>query len=1051
VGRYRAEGEYQGFSKVMSATKTLAAGQTTWFDLVVFRARTVGAPVKPPATTPLPPITATDPPVTAPVPKPLPKIKPEITVRTSDDGALLYGVSVKLTKKSPGPGEGNTLSLVTNDEGKAQGILADGEGIYNVFATAEGCKDYIGEVVVSGASYSFQIEMTLFPRINITAVNSAGESLPGVVLQLVDKTRGESLNDAEKKQSDDFGNGLIILEDGYGDYALMASLDGYTPGGKELALKDDPASPGKILFEETIMLYKTGETRPVDLTGILVELSPGHDKAYKDGKKIPNAQITFSPVAEETLSASLSSPLRTGVEGDFDAKSVSEGTYSVSIAAEGYEEFKGTVVVAFGMEPMLLSLKPRNLARDNWIRMILSEGWGNVPDSRQFHQKGTAEDNTDSNVDFALGMSALQDEDREIAIPAFALAVGKVSNEKWWDRASEGRIWSLMKYQDASTAVAEIRRLVTNVYHTRAETNESGNTTYAMGVAVGVMLGPWSGEVPKPEYTALDGEVTSALKGTHLAMYEAGKKVVQGRYNDLSAIEAKAKKELADATEAKRRELLADLEKQRQQLQADLATNVKQQEEQNQRFTGYRTNAETQIAGHNNRITEITNEANALSAEIAQLQEAMNTGMQAQANRRIEELQGALNANIAGQNAEVQRFEKYGQELGAQLQGYVDRMNAINAELTALGPQIQQAEADAGAQMAAGGQARLAEIENERNMIARQLSEWEGFLTGLQQMGTANQENIRVVNEELMQIGRDQAAREEEGGYLNRMSPYCAECINFTEKPPQCEACFAIATNRSVEIERLNQEMTAAQARDGELRQYIEGLNANYNQQKAQYDEGVGPIRGRDEALVNEYNQLLNQLNNMAPADNSMATNLRQRDAQLRQEYENNQTMYTKAEAGYNNENALYTQQINELKENETYLREQLANVSAPTDGPEKALIDEKTARYTLISAEYEKIPLLIAGVQEAYQIEGGKHTAEIERLTGIAQALTNQVNEIGTKMGNLPGEGTTPDGEVNPNRATLAFSNYFEYPLEQRRQELLNYVTRSSSLSVPQ
>lgn len=1051
VGRYRAEGDVEGFAKVTSATKTLAAGQTTWFDLVVFRDRDAGTPTTPPPTTPLPPITATDPPVTTPpVPKPLPKIKPELTVRTSYDGASLYGVSVKLTKKTPGPGEGNTLSLVTNDEGKAKGSLADGEGVYNIFAAAEGCKDYTGEVAVSGASYSFQIEMELFPRINITAVNSAGEPLTGVVLQLVDKTRGKSLSDTEKKKSDDFGSSAIILNDGYGDYALMASLDGYIPGAKELALRDDPASPGKILFAETITLYKDGETRPVDLTGVLVELSPGHDKAYKDGKKIPNAQISLTPAAGASLPEGLSNPLRTGTEGEFAANSVPEGTYNVSIAADGYEEFKGSLNVDFGMEPLLLSLKPRNVERDNWIRMILSEGWGNVPESRQFHQKGTAEDKTDSNVDFALGMSALQADDKENAIPAFALAVGKVSNEKWWDRASEGRIWTLMKYQDASTAVAEIRRLVTNVYHTRAETDESGNTAYTMGVAVGVMLGPWSGEVPKQEYAKLDAEVTSALKGTHLAMYEAGKKVVTGRYKDLSAIEAKAKKELADAADGKRRQLLADLEKQLQQLQTELATNASQQEAENQKFTSYRTNAESQIAGHNNRLAEITNEANTLSAEIARLQETMNAGMQAQANRRLKEFEDGLNANIAEQNAAVQRFERYSQDLGAKLQSYVDRMNAINAELTNLGPQIEKAEADAGAQMAAGGQARLAEIDNERAIIARQLAEWDGFLAGLDQMDAANQGNIATVNQELMQIGRDQTAREQQGNELNAMSPYCEECINYSEKPPQCEACAAIRDWRTSEINRLNQEISTAQARDQELRKYIAGLNGNYDQQRAQYDEAVDPLRNRDNALVNEYNEVARQMNNMAPTDNSMANSLRQRDAQLRQEYEENQTMYTNAEAGYNNESAIYTDEINTLKETENYFREQLSNISVPTEGPEKALIDEKTAKYNQISAEYGTIPQLITAVQDAYRIEGENHMKEIERLNGTGQNLTTRINDLNTRMGSLPTGGATSEGEVNPNSATLVFGNYFDYPLEQRRQELLNWVSRSSSLNVP-
>ena len=1044
VGRYHAEGDYNG-GNVKSEVKTVSAGQTTWFD-VAYTMMKSPTPADDPATNPIPPKTPKDP-VMPDVPV-VPVVKPKLDIYTSYGGSGVYNVSVTLAMKIPGTGGGRPFTWKTNDEGRVSGTIEDGAGTYSVVASVEGCREYRSEVVVNPTNPTLSIELIPIPRVEITVMSSAGIPLPGVDIRLVDKTRGKSLNEAAQKMSDDYGGGVIYLKDGYGSYALVASLDGYLPAGEELSLIDDPANPGSLLFEQYVTLYKSGENRPVNLTGTLVELSPGHDKAYKDGKKIPNAQIAFQPSEGMTLPEILTTPLRTGTKGEIAAKKIPEGTYIVSISAEGYAAYTGPLKVTFGMEPVLLSLKPRNTARDNWIKMILTEGWGDLLKSRQFHQSGTQEDASDSNVDYALSLSSLKANNKENAIPAFALAVGKVSKEKWWDRAVEGHIWSLMHHQDVGTAVSEIRRLVSSEYSNRAESDESRETAFMFGVAVGVMKGPWMVDSASQLYNQLDAEVMAALKRTHLTSYEAGKNSVSAKYTQLSEAEAKAKKDLMDAATADRDRKLADLRKQLEKLQVDQNGKVREVNEKNQAYTDYCTKAGTLIDGHNARLAQILTDATALHAEITQLQSAPDTGMQEQANRKIQELQNGLESNIAAQNAEVNKFTNYHNDTEGMMANHVNRMNAINAELEQMVQQFANTPATMQGEMAGASMDDLERVEGQLSDVIGQADNLTDAINVKEQDRNTF---VAKADAELQQILNRQNGIQQEVNAYNEMSPYCVECREFSEQPEYCPECNEHRAGIQAEIERLQIEFNQKSTEFQNLQNLMAGIDQDYNTDVANYNADIQNNTAQDAQLRAEYNRLADLLNNPPPQTaNPAMTNLQNRDAALRAEYEDNNQAWTNLDAGYRQEQSNHQTMLNQLKQTEANLRNQLANSEVP-DPVADPRIAQKTTHYNQLLAEDKAERDKVAKVQDDYRIEGERYQQEFARMTDAATTLKNQIDDVNAQMGNLPASGTIPGGEGEAvNSATLAFNTYKDYPIEQRRQELLNWVSRSSDIALP-
>ena len=732
-----------------------------------------------------------------------------------------------------------------------------------------------------------------------------------------------------------------------------------------------------------------------------------------------------------------------------------KGAYTYVVTATGYQEQRGGLVIDEASQSLTLNLVPLPAAEpkpgpaDDFTKKILTEGWGNLLASRQFHESGTKAAPADGRVDFALGLSALKANDKATAIPAFALSVSKVSNETWWDRACEAHLWTLMHHRETTSAVAEIRRIFPAIYGSRAKSDQSEDTAFFCGLVVGVLKGPWATDATKPDYDRLDTEVTAVLKNSLLTSYEAGKAIVTERFTQLSGAETKARQDLANASQAERNRLIADLEARNRQLQGGLDANSAQQQTQNQRFTDFRTNAETQANAHNARLTDLAAQAEVLRKEVADLQEKMANGMQAQTNRRLEELQGGLNASLASQENETRNFTTYRNDAEQTANGYVNRLTEISAELQTLAAQIAQASANPDPSMSGNALARRNQIEQELGAIANQAAQLSQGINARQEEA---QGQINTYNGQLQKIVDDQTARQNRVNDLNALPPYCPVCINFAEKPADCADCAKLRSDREAEINGLIEAFNQDQAREGEIRGLLEGVQNNYNAAVAAYNEQITPMQTRETTLREEYNRLADELNK-GPAPNPMNADLRNRDAALRAEYQQIEAKHKALTDEYGKAEAEYLALMNRLKETETSLRADLANLpaSTPGSGAEAGLITEKTAAYTRLQQEYQDEEKKLAAVQANYLAEGGKFQQEIAKLTEVGTTLANQINENAVKMASQPQPDATPgNAPTAEDRPSMVFSTYFDYPVEQRRRELLDQLTRGVNLATP-
>lgn len=974
---------------------------------------------------------------------------------TCNKGEVIPGAKVRLVKKAPGADFEGSPELTTDEKGGASRTLEEGFGTYTVVAGLEGYKPYSGDVVVNESNRSLTIQLIELPELLITVSDSAGKVLPGADLRLIDKTRGKSLSEAEQSLTDDEGVGPFILQEGPGDYVLMASLNGYQTLTRELKVEEEST-------EISISLFREGEMRPMDLTGVLVELTPGQDKAYRDGKRIPNALIAFQASEGATLPESLRNPLRTNANGEFSAKGVLEGNYLVSIAAEGYLESTAPLQVVVGMQEAVLSLNPRNTEKEDWIRKILTDGWGKTRRSQQFHENGVKADSTDSNVDYALGLSVLaareKEKDKDMAITAYSQAVGKVSGEMWWDRASEGRIWTLMHHEQAETAAAEIRRLVSSQYRNRAANEAGHETVYMFGVAVGVLNGPWGTEATRPGYAQLDQEVSSSLQEPLLTSYLEGRKRVTDAYSQMTEAEGKAKKEKEEAAAAEQMAMVAAAQKKLQDLQTQLNNNTAQQESMNGEFTTYRTSVESTVNGYGKQLQE-------LEAQIQQLQAMVqkeSQEMDATAGRKMQELEAGLKANAEQRELQNQQFLTYRNQVEAAANGYTAQLQEIQTQLqqiqTAMNDGAAQAAAAEKTRMAAQAGQRMQEIQTEMNNITtaqqalnQQFATYRagveetinGYSTQKQQLQTQMQEIQAALNQ------------------WNALPGFCEVCLQSAEKQPDCPHCAEVRRQKEANIITLSQQLNPYQA---QMRQ-IDGLIANaqgqYREAEGQYQQQVNQMNTSAATLTREYNQLGQQMNaNPNPPTegmNEQVAAMNRQATQLQAQYQEIQGMLTALQKQYQDDEAKHLATLNQLIETANAmtaeynkLGTQMANSGGQKPAGEGSM-SPANAQLLQLQNQYQEVQALITKTQEDYRVAGEKHEKQFNELTQLSVTLTNQINELNKQIASAPGTNVKPAGEdTQAERPKTPFASFADYPIEQRRQELLGWVTRESKLPSP-
>jgi hypothetical protein len=682
----------------------------------------------------------------------LKRVRPEILVQVeSSEGTPIPEASVTLVNQNLGQSLADAPRIVTNGEGVASEILDGGFGSYNVMINREGYQSLVQEVSVEEATTTLKVKLLEWPEVLVTVNDSKGTPIPGVDLKFINRTRGQGLNDAEQIATGERGTGSMVLKDGFADYAFTASKSGYQMHAQELKVEEE-------LVSLSVRLFKSDEKKIIDLTGVVVEnpmalrsskTSPTQEVAgtLADGKRVPNAKIAFQVSPGMTLPASLSIPLTTNGQGEFSAQEVTEGTYQVAVAAEGYEPHTGTITVAFGTDKPILALDPRAMELENWIRMILTQGWGK-PSASQFHQNGVKADPGDGKVDYALGLSSLRGEDRSGALSAYSAAAGKVQDDIWWDRSCEGYIWSLMYYDQAQNAASEIGRLITNSYAIRAATPESRQTAYMFGVAVGVLNGPWNSEATKQIYADLDRNSIAALQEPLRSSYVEGRNSVFNQYNNLSSAENDAKQKVMQEAAAEKARIEATTGVRMREIEGLLGNHDAQKIAINNQWQTYVGTSQVKANQYTNEINRVRQNLAVIQAQLGGLQQQPQAPMQRMACA-VHREEGGFNPNCPECAAATQAF-------AAQNQGNQGNSLGMQGQALILGRQLAtlQGEENQLIQLINGLNAEYSRAELEYRRQIGELDTMAGRLRSEYSTLTGKMQEVPDINAEIAKEGK---------------------------------------------------------------------------------------------------------------------------------------------------------------------------------------------------------------------------------------------------------------------------------------------------------
>ncbi len=851
------------------------------------------------------------------------------------------------------------------------------------------------------------------PKVMVTVVDIEGVPISGVDIRLVDKTRGKSLSEADQVFSSETGVGSFDLSDGFGDYALMASLSGFDTIGEEITVTEKS-------FALTLTLFKEGVPRLVDLTGVVVEKTPGQDGGHPDGKKVVNASITFKVGPDSKLPESLTGSLRTDENGSFSAKGVSEGIYDVVILAEGYVEFSGNVQVVRDMGQPLFALDPRNMARDNWIKMILTEAWGDSERARQLHVKGLAEDNQDSNVDFALGLACLPSADDTTAIRGFEGAVGKVNQELWWDRACEGYIWTLMRHDREDATVAEIRRLVSDHYSDREASSESQATANMIGVAVGVLIGPWSSESTAGDYAALDQEVSASLKEPLLTSYLEGRNSVKVKLQELTDAEEKSNQEMADASAKEKQQMISALEGDMNVIKGQLGENAKVIESKNEGFEQNKNEAVAVATDLTEQIAEFQKQLTGLEADIENHKQQMESDSKNRARdlltKRLQEIEGGLQSNAT----EIARIE-------AENEALTGNMAEIKTAVTEYGEAIENAKTNL-----SRIRAEIATIKQEiQNAIANNTAMQGGLGKRLQEISqglTANQQ-AQQAQEIVVQDYPSTAF----AGFDNRLQQIVNELNVISEQLPG-----ARARDQEAASNMINGQMANLQASLNNIDAQLQNLDQNFanmggsmdgfNQQLNQISIRIQEIQTRLEVLSNEseFCEECRQFSEQPPNCPDCINHRQHKETEtlsLNQEWTNLAANWEQIN------NAKQGEEANSSQASETYERERtrllgerdgiIAMMNNPVGNGEQGMVGEEAnllRRDTELRAEYDQESQNRQNFADNdYLRIDGENRQRFQNLINAGIDLENQYNAIAEQMNNTPDGNMQDDGRLQP------------------------------------
>jgi hypothetical protein len=345
------------------------------------------------------------------------------------------------------------------------------------------------------------------------------------------------------------------------DYAYRVTAAGFAP---EDAGRGFTVPQGTLEYVHDFLLSKTPPKREkCDLAVLVVKrISSGNDRSNDARVPVANARLVLQPAGN--LPTPLNQPFVTDAKGEYSAKDLAEGRYTVAIDGPECEPFTGELTVKCDKDgDVIFELKPCNELLHGYVRAIVNEGWGPSPQAKvaaeRAYQRAMKADAKDGSVNYANALALLSAGDYAAAQQSLSAAIGKKSDSTTWDRACEARLWMNLCLHQPAQAAREMRSLAQNHYSTRACTQAAKDTAHVCGIGLGLIQGPWKDQVSAGDAVLLERELLAAFKGDLLSECTKARDHVAAEYGKLKAAEDAARNTLMAGVTEKRNAEIARL------------------------------------------------------------------------------------------------------------------------------------------------------------------------------------------------------------------------------------------------------------------------------------------------------------------------------------------------------------------------------------------------------------------------------------------------------------------------------------------------------------
>ncbi|MFO1485018.1 MAG: carboxypeptidase regulatory-like domain-containing protein [Verrucomicrobiaceae bacterium] len=357
------------------------------------------------------------------------------------------------------------------------------------------------------------------------------------------------------------------------DYAYRVSAAGFQT---EDAGRGFKVPAGTLEYVHDFLLSKTPPKRDrCDLAILVVKrISSGNDRSTDARLPVANAKLVLQPQGSQQ--APMNQPFVTDARGEYVAKLIGEGNYTVAIDAPDCDPFTGPLTVKCDKDgQVIFELQPCNELLHGYVRAMLTDGWGSSNTAKaaadRAWQRALKAGPVDCGLNYAQALVRLSAGDYSDAQQSLAAAIGKKTDDAVWDRACEARLWMNLCLHQPAQALKEIRSLVQNHYANRAVSPASKDTAHVCGVALGLIKGPWKNQVGGGEAVLLESELLSSLKGELQTECAKGRDHVTLEYGKLKSAEDAARNKLLAEVTAKRNAEVARFAERQTAISKDVA------------------------------------------------------------------------------------------------------------------------------------------------------------------------------------------------------------------------------------------------------------------------------------------------------------------------------------------------------------------------------------------------------------------------------------------------------------------------------------------------